>query len=162
LALDEARRQRRAIHPDERAAPATARGMDRAGDQLLAGAGLAEDQDRAVGLRDQSDFLEHGSQRRALPDDLLCVVDRTDLLLAVLAHALGALRAFFRSDVARGAAPAADLAVRVAKRAHRDAEPERRAVGAPRLELDAANADAREEAVSHLERGGDAARRVGV
>ena len=49
LALDERGRNRRAVDLDERLVPAPAGGVDRPGDQLLAGAGFAQDQHRRVG-----------------------------------------------------------------------------------------------------------------
>ena len=70
-------------------------------DELLARAGLAEDQHRAVGGGDEADLLEHGHESRALADDLVDVVDCADLLLEVLAHAHGFLRALLGSDVDR-------------------------------------------------------------
>ena len=57
--------------------------MDRARDQLLSGAGLAQDQDGGIGRRHQIDLLERVPERAALPDDLLEVVDGLDLLLEV-------------------------------------------------------------------------------
>ena len=49
LAFDEVRRQGRAVDRDERRASAGARLVDGVGQQLLAGARLAEEQHRAVG-----------------------------------------------------------------------------------------------------------------
>ena len=70
LALEQARRQRRGAHPDERAVAPRAEVVDRARDQLLAGARLAEEQDRAVGRRHGLDRLQHLPQRGAGADDL--------------------------------------------------------------------------------------------
>ena len=53
-----------AIDRDERLGGARAAAMDRAGDQFLAGAGLARDQHRGIGRRDARDLL---AQRRGLP-----------------------------------------------------------------------------------------------
>jgi hypothetical protein len=52
--------------------------------QLLPGSGLAQNEDRRVGARDQPDLLERRRERAALPDDLLDVVRRADLLAQVL------------------------------------------------------------------------------
>ena len=57
--------------------------MNRAGDQLLAGAGLALNQDRRIGRRDDLDLLQHLPERRALADDLLEVVLGADLVLEI-------------------------------------------------------------------------------
>src|SRR5262249_8921395 len=83
LALDEPARQRRTVDLDERPAAARAPRVDRARDQLLSSAGLAEDEDRGVRRRHQIDLLEGARQRPALPDDLLEVVDGLDLVLEV-------------------------------------------------------------------------------
>ena len=63
------------------AAPAQV--VDRAGDQLLAGAGLALDQHRRVGRRDDLDLLQHLPERRALADDLVEVVLGPNLVFEV-------------------------------------------------------------------------------
>ena len=55
LARDERRRERAAVDDDERAARARALVVERACDQLLAGAGLAHEQHRRVGLRGAAD-----------------------------------------------------------------------------------------------------------
>ena len=62
LALDERRRERRAVDRDERPAAARARLVDRARDELLAGAGLAEEQH---GRRRRRDLAELAEDRRA-------------------------------------------------------------------------------------------------
>ena len=61
-------RQRGAVDRHERRRGARARAMDPAGDQLLAGAALAEDQDRQVAGREARDPIERRGERRALPD----------------------------------------------------------------------------------------------
>src|SRR5262249_23261373 len=81
-------RQRRAVDLDERPATAWAPRMDGARDQLLSGAGLAEDEDRGVRRRHQLDLLEGVRQRPALPDDLLEVVGGLDLFLQLQVLAL--------------------------------------------------------------------------
>ena len=57
--------------------------MDRARDELLAGAGLALNQHRGVGRRDGLHLLEDALQRCALPDDLLEVVFGADFVFEV-------------------------------------------------------------------------------
>ena len=85
-------------------------GVDGAGDQLLAGAGLAGDQHGGVGGRHAADVVEHGQQRRTLADDLLEVVDRLDLFLQVevllLEPGLFLLREHAVGDVHNPARPA--------------------------------------------------------
>ena len=49
LALDERRRNRRAVHPDHRPRPSRAELVDVRREQLLPGAGLAEQQHRRIG-----------------------------------------------------------------------------------------------------------------
>ena len=63
LALDQPRGQGGAVDLDERLVRAPAAGVDRPGDQLLAGPGLAGDEDGGVGRRDPADLVEHGEQR---------------------------------------------------------------------------------------------------
>ena len=58
-----------------------------AGDQLLARARLARDQDGGVGAGDAIDFLQHREERAALPDHLVELVLGPDFLLQV--HVLG-------------------------------------------------------------------------
>src|SRR5262249_12294277 len=84
LALDQAGRQGGAVDLDEGAVLATARRVDGAGDQLLAGARLAGEQHRGVGRRYAAHGVEDGQQRRAAADDLVEVVDRLDLFLKIL------------------------------------------------------------------------------
>ena len=55
---------RAAVHRDEHALGAAAVVVDRARDQLLAGAALARDQHRAVGVGHLVDDVEHAAQRR--------------------------------------------------------------------------------------------------
>ena len=70
LALEQARRHRRHVHPDERPVAPLAQVVDRVRDQLLAGARLSEEQHGAVGWRDGLDGLQHSPQGRARADDL--------------------------------------------------------------------------------------------
>ena len=62
--------------------------VDRASDQLLAGPGLSENQDRSVGRRDAVDHVEHGGELRAAADDLLEVVLAEDLFAQIHVLAL--------------------------------------------------------------------------
>ena len=68
LAFEKLVGQRRAVLDDERLVPAKAVVVESAGDQLLAGSGLARDQDRDVVRRDPphagADFV-HGARRVA-------------------------------------------------------------------------------------------------
>ena len=72
---------RAAVHRDEPALDAAAVVVDRARDQLLAGAALARDQHRAVGARDLRHDVEHAAQRAAVADDVLEAVLRAQLAL---------------------------------------------------------------------------------
>ena len=75
LGLEQVLLQRRAVHLDEVARRAMRVVVDRAGDELLAGAGLAADQHRRVALGDLADDAEHLLERAARPDDAVEVVD---------------------------------------------------------------------------------------
>ena len=57
----------RAVHRDHLPGGALAAAMDRAGDQFLAGAGLAGDQDRGIGGTDAGDFFAQRRDCRAAP-----------------------------------------------------------------------------------------------
>ena len=74
LALDQRRRQRRAVHAHERVTAAAAPAVHRAREQLLARAGLAEDHDRGVGRRHLEHPVECDAQRRRIADDVFEVV----------------------------------------------------------------------------------------
>ena len=67
----------------KRALAAPAQVVDRARDQLLAGARLAEDEHRRVGRRDGLHLVQRALQRGRVADDLLEVVVGADLLLEV-------------------------------------------------------------------------------
>ena len=69
LALDEGRRQGRAVDLDEGPVPARAPVVDGVGQQLLAGARLAEEQHRAGRGRHLGDLREDLEDGRALADD---------------------------------------------------------------------------------------------
>ena len=70
FALEQAGGQRRRVHPDERPLAPRTEVVDRARDQLLAGARFAEDQHRAVGRRDRLDRRQRLAQGPALADDV--------------------------------------------------------------------------------------------
>ena len=74
-----------AVHLHHRPALAVLWPVDRAGDQLLAGAGLAEQENLELGRRDLSDLGQHVAHGVALPDDLVARVDDADLLAEALA-----------------------------------------------------------------------------
>ena len=67
--------QRRAVHLDEVARRAVRVVVDRAGDELLARAGLAADQHRGVALGDLPDDAEHLFERARRADDAVEFVD---------------------------------------------------------------------------------------
>jgi hypothetical protein len=69
LALEQVGGYRAAVERDERLALARAEIVDRARDQLLAGAALAGDQHRGVAVGDAVDELADGADRRAVADD---------------------------------------------------------------------------------------------
>ena len=83
LALDERRRQRGAVDPDERALLARAQVVDRPGDELLADAGLAQEQDRARSRRDLLRAGEDVVQGVALADDPLRPLLEPEVLLEI-------------------------------------------------------------------------------
>ncbi len=91
LALDQLARQRRAVHRHERPLAARAAVVDRARDELLAGAGLAEDQHRAVGGRDQRQLIEQLREVQRPAHDLAEVVPGPDLVLEAVDDRAGAL-----------------------------------------------------------------------
>ena len=80
LALEQRRRHAAEVHLDERLADAPAVAVDGLGDQLLAGAALAGDQDRGVGRRDAADQLEDAQHARIAPDQIAEVVARVELV----------------------------------------------------------------------------------
>lgn len=51
--LDQIARQRRTIDLDQRLIPSATQFVKSAGNEFLAGAGLAQDQNRGIGLRDK-------------------------------------------------------------------------------------------------------------
>ena len=72
--LDQRRGDRRAVHGNQRLLAAFAGRMDRARHQFLAGAGLAEDEHRRVGLRNLADVVQNPPQRWALADEGLVMM----------------------------------------------------------------------------------------
>ena len=83
LALEQRIGQRAAVLGDEALVLARPGVVDRAGHQVLAGARLAEEQHRRVGLGDLLHHLEDPSHRRAGADDLVEGVLPLDLLAQV-------------------------------------------------------------------------------
>src|SRR5262249_5208985 len=101
LARDERWRERAAVDRDERLGGARSEIVERAGDQLLAGAGLADDEHADVALRGALDLrhqpphrgrrTDHAGERGLGVDrerDLVAVAD-LELGLAELEHAAG-------------------------------------------------------------------------
>src|SRR5690606_11853812 len=84
LALEEIARDRGAVHADQRPLAARARVVDRARDQLLAGARLARDQHGGVGVGDELDLPAQRFDRFAAADDAAVVDAEPDLLLQIL------------------------------------------------------------------------------
>ena len=83
LALDQRRRQRRAVDAHERAGMPAAAIVQRAREQFLAGAGRPEQQHAGVGRRHLRQPRQRQAQRRALADDVVEVVIALDLFLQV-------------------------------------------------------------------------------
>ena len=71
LGLDQIFGQGRAVHDDQRARPARRQMVKALGDQLLAGAALADDQHRPVERRGAARALDRVEERQALPDELI-------------------------------------------------------------------------------------------
>src|SRR5262249_38705899 len=84
LALDERMRQRRAVHHHQWALASLAARVDRARQQLLAGARLAMQQHRGGRRCNLRGLLEHVAQRAAPPRDLLEAAATTDRLAQIL------------------------------------------------------------------------------
>ncbi len=83
LGLKQVLGQGTAIDRNERRELPAAVEVQRAGDQFLAGAALAENQDRAVGVRHALDHFEHGLHGRRVADDLVELVFALELFLQV-------------------------------------------------------------------------------
>ena len=88
--------KRRAVDRDQVPLPVLARIVDRLGDQLLAGAGLPLDQDRALGPRDVPDQLEDLVHPRVLADDVVEAVVLLELLAELEAPRPASARFFER------------------------------------------------------------------
>ncbi len=71
LALDQVGGHGRAVHLDERLVAARARPLDGAGEELLARAGLAENQYGGVRRRYLLNIAQHAAERRASAEDLV-------------------------------------------------------------------------------------------
>ena len=84
LALDEPGRNRRRAHADEGATLPAAQRMDRASDELLAGARFAQQQDRRFGRGHGFHRLQHAAQRRTRSDDLAKFAMEADFVFEVL------------------------------------------------------------------------------
>ena len=82
-ALEQFAGHRPGVHGDERPVAALRVVVDRLGDQLLAGAALAADQDVALGRRGPADQVEHLADRPALADDAVEPLALSQLLLEV-------------------------------------------------------------------------------
>src|SRR5262249_15212711 len=83
LALDETRRDRSAVDFHEWALTTSAPAVDRPREELLARAGLADQENRRVRPRHVLDGVEGREKRRAVAHDLLEVVLGADLLLEI-------------------------------------------------------------------------------
>src|SRR5207245_8524176 len=83
LALEKARRDGGAVDLDEGPLATPAQVVNRARDQLLPGARLAEDEHGRVRGRDRLHLVQHALQRRRVADDLLEVVVGTAVVLEV-------------------------------------------------------------------------------
>src|SRR6266403_2095495 len=81
LALDQLARERSAVHLDERPRAPGAVVVERVGDQLLARAARAADQDREIGVRYLADHVEDALHPRALADQAAEAIRARDLLL---------------------------------------------------------------------------------
>ena len=139
LALEQRLGHRRAVDRDERARLAPAALVQRARDELLAGAALAGDQHGRVGLGDAVDQVADLPHRRARADDLARQRAAVDLLAQPLD--LGAQRAVL----------------------HRALERERELLDLERLgdEVVGAGADRRDRGLDAAERGDHDDRHVG-
>ena len=81
--FEEGFRKRAAIHGDERGELAAAVVMERAGNEFLAGAAFAEDEDGAVGIGDAFDHLEHALHLGRGADELAELVFLFELFAQV-------------------------------------------------------------------------------
>src|SRR5262249_27747761 len=115
LGADQRLRDGRTIHADEGVLGPGGPLVDRPGDELLAGARLARDQDRRLRRSHLRDPFQDCPDRRRVTDDLLeQLVDFVAKSEGLLAGAL--LAPFSVVDVGSGAIPAKDPAIRVEQR----------------------------------------------
>ncbi len=89
LGLEEPLRDRRARDRDEGLLAAGRAVVDRARDELLAGPGLAEHEDRRVGGGDLADLLEHPVDRLARADEPVGIARPAEVLLERLGAGAG-------------------------------------------------------------------------
>ena len=89
FALEESRRERRHAHPDERAFASGTEIVNRARDQLLAGPGLAEEQDGAVGPRHGLDSFQDLQQRRTRADNVPELLAKLEFKILLFVGQLG-------------------------------------------------------------------------
>ena len=136
LRRDERRRDRGAIHGDERPGRAGGSLVDRPGDELLARAGLPGDEHGGIGRRHLGHVRQDHPERPRSADDLLEHRRAIDLLAQreILASdaVVGALAIV---DIGSGGIPADDRAVVVANRVVADQEPAILSVAAARAQL---------------------------
>ena len=71
LGLDQRLGQRRAVHDDQRVFPAVRQAVEALGDQLLAGAALADDEHRAAHRRGAAGALDRVEEGARLADELV-------------------------------------------------------------------------------------------
>ena len=83
FAFDQAGRKRGAAEPDERALSPRAQIVDRAREELLSRAGLAKEQNRGAGRRDNPGGFEDALQRCTSADDLAKALSEAKLVLEV-------------------------------------------------------------------------------
>src|SRR6185369_16472872 len=83
LTLDQRRRQRSTIHLYQRTMRSPAEPVNGMGQKLLAGSGLAEDQDGRVERRNLFSLSQHAPEWLTLSDDLAEVAGDANLILQV-------------------------------------------------------------------------------
>ena len=128
LALGEVLRQRGAVDLDQRLVPAARRLVHRAGDQLLADAGFAGDQDRQVGAGDQLHVRAQVADRRAAPQDL-ATAGAGRLALELPGHAAAVV-----GEPLQGLDQRRGLERRAGERSEDGEKPQVQAVERPRVE----------------------------
>ncbi|MCY1419192.1 hypothetical protein D9M71_347750 [compost metagenome] len=99
--LEQGFRQRGAVQAHERLVGARRVVVDGAGDQLLAGAGLAEHQHRAVPLADPAHLVEHPAHRRRVADhhvlEAVLAAHLTAQLVALVGHLAAVLDVHYQA-----------------------------------------------------------------